>query len=57
MNAFFRSWGLPWEFGDYHRTDVHLNRRVRQIHKMFLAPSYSQKAVFLNSCCELRTIA
>ncbi|KAJ9645261.1 hypothetical protein H2201_005607 [Coniosporium apollinis] len=50
MEAFFRDgWNLPWRYGDYHRTDVHLNRRVRQINKMFLAPTYSQKAVFLDN--------
>ncbi|KAL1963223.1 hypothetical protein VTN77DRAFT_8548 [Rasamsonia byssochlamydoides] len=43
---------LPWEFGDYHRTTVHLNRsnlRARQIldHRPCVYESYSQKAVFL----------
>jgi hypothetical protein len=28
MNKFWNTWGLSWKFGDYHRTDVFLNRYV-----------------------------
>ena len=50
LNSFFRSyWNLPWEFGDYHRTTVHLNQRVPQVPKLNLPAAYSQKAVFLKN--------
>jgi hypothetical protein len=26
MDKFWNTWGLNWKFGDYHRTDVFLNR-------------------------------
>ena len=32
MNKFWKtSWGLDWKFGNYHRTDVYLNRYVTNI--------------------------
>jgi hypothetical protein len=55
FNWFFRTkLDLPWEFGDYHRTTVHLNRsnlRATQIlnHHPGVLESYSQKAVFLKN--------
>lgn len=44
---FFAKFGLNWESGDYHRCTVGLNEHVRTLEKGALAPSYSQKAVFL----------
>jgi hypothetical protein len=50
LDRHFRShWNLPWEFGDYHRTTVHLNQRVRQLSKLALPAAYSVKAVFLKN--------
>jgi hypothetical protein len=50
FNRHFRSdWKLPWKFGDYHRTTVYLNQRVRQVSKLALPAAYSQKAVFLKN--------
>lgn len=50
FDRFFRTkLDLPWEFGDYHRTTVYLNLRVRQINKLHLHGAYSQKAVHLKN--------
>jgi len=45
---FATEWGLPWEMGSYHRTDVHLNASARGI-TQGLKLCYSQKAAFLEN--------
>ncbi|KAL1960504.1 hypothetical protein VTO42DRAFT_7803 [Malbranchea cinnamomea] len=52
FTAFFRTqFCLPWEFGDYCRTTVHLNpvaaANLKSTHS--LPKAYSQKAVFLRN--------
>lgn len=43
--------GLSWEFSDYYRTTVHLNRDAAKNLKFphSLHPSYSLKAAFLKN--------
>ncbi len=52
MDAFFQThFRLPWKFGDYHRTTVHLNQQAASNlrNTVHLKPAYSQKAVFLKN--------
>jgi hypothetical protein len=54
FNQFFRTkLSLPWQFGDYYRTTVHLaqTHRVRDVlnKKSNLHKEYSQKAVYLKN--------
>ncbi|KAK0514708.1 hypothetical protein JMJ35_003325 [Cladonia borealis] len=50
MDRFWKkSWSLDWKFGDYHRTDVYLNRSITQLPMSSLPNGYSQKAVFLKN--------
>ncbi|KAJ3737044.1 hypothetical protein DFJ43DRAFT_1035816 [Lentinula guzmanii] len=45
-NSFFRTWGVPWALGDYHRTTVYLNTSgVPGMDLAGLEPSYSVKAL------------
>ncbi|PFH60125.1 hypothetical protein XA68_11398 [Ophiocordyceps unilateralis] len=50
IKPFFSKPGLPWGAGSYHRTTLILNQAVvdaASVEK--LAPSYSQKALFVNN--------
>lgn len=52
FNAFFSSqFDLPWEFGEYQRTTVHLNPATAEKLKAknSLPEAYSQKAVFVKN--------
>ncbi|OAX79036.1 hypothetical protein ACJ72_06648 [Emergomyces africanus] len=50
LNEFFYCrWCLPWRYGEYHRTTVHLNQQARLANKAGLPASYSQKAIFLKN--------
>lgn len=42
---FEKSWSLPWKYGSYHRTTVHLNTSSFGRPESGLPLSYSQKAV------------
>ncbi|KAJ3990545.1 hypothetical protein F5890DRAFT_23735 [Lentinula detonsa] len=45
-DSFFRTWGVPWALGDYHRTTVYLNTSgVSGMDLAGLEPSYSVKAL------------
>ena len=49
-NLLQQEWGLPWRYGDYHRTDFYLNpARVNMCPNPHLPNSYSMKAVSLQS--------
>ncbi|KAF2432768.1 hypothetical protein EJ08DRAFT_112926 [Tothia fuscella] len=50
MNKFWpETWGLDWQFGEYHRTTVHLNHNMPWLSTATnsLPQQYSQKAVNL----------
>lgn len=46
-----RAWGLPWESGSYHRTDLALNRSASTLRGQAAAlqDAYSQRAEFLKN--------
>lgn len=44
VGPFFRKVGLPWDCGDYHRTQTALNRSAVRDMAERLSPEYSQKA-------------
>ncbi|RYP40846.1 hypothetical protein DL768_010567 [Monosporascus sp. mg162] len=46
---FEKSWSLPWKYGSYHRTTVHLNTSSLGRPQSGLPLSYSQKAVNLKN--------
>ena len=48
LNQYFEeTWSLPWKYGSYHRTTVHLNESAAARHGPGLPASYSQKAVHI----------
>ncbi|KAK2879543.1 hypothetical protein FQN49_000763 [Arthroderma sp. PD_2] len=50
LDRFFDfSWGIPWKYGDYHRTTVYVNVHCQGMETKGLPASYSQKAVFLKN--------
>ncbi|KAI4227956.1 MAG: hypothetical protein L6R36_002036 [Xanthoria steineri] len=53
VNRMFRSFGLPWEFGNYHRTTFYLSQHIRSIlghqRAIKLEREYSVKAVHLKN--------
>lgn len=53
FNRMFRSFGLAWEFGDYHRTTFYLSQHIRSIlghqRAIELEREYSMKAVHLKN--------
>jgi len=54
FNSWIRQrWGFGWTFGDYHRTDFHLNPTAESVcRKPGLLPAYSMKAVSLKGVDE-----
>ncbi|KAL8996184.1 MAG: hypothetical protein Q9169_004250 [Polycauliona sp. 2 TL-2023] len=51
VNRMFRSFGLPWEFGDYHRSTFYLSQKIKSVlghqRAIELEREYSMKAVHL----------
>ncbi|MBE3041917.1 hypothetical protein IMZ48_04910 [Candidatus Bathyarchaeota archaeon] len=46
FNQYFeKTWSLPWKYGSYHRTTVHLNKSAAERGGPRIPASYSQKAV------------
>ncbi|KAL8654133.1 MAG: hypothetical protein Q9226_003553 [Calogaya cf. arnoldii] len=51
FDRMFRSFGLPWEFGSYHRTTFYLSQKIKSVlghqRAIELEREYSMKAVHL----------
>ena len=45
----FKAFHLPWESGDYHRTDFDVNASMQLIGTTSLVPRYSQKALHVKN--------
>ncbi|KAI4284336.1 MAG: hypothetical protein L6R38_001491 [Xanthoria sp. 2 TBL-2021] len=53
FDRMFRSFGLPWEFGNYHRTTFYLGQNIKSVlghqRSIELEREYSMKAVHLKN--------